>query len=620
MPLFWSTEDPAEAGAALVQQSKRDDSVNSARRECTIKYGSLYEGVTLASLSPYGYASIGNGEAPGGAHTFWGDKTPIIRNTCHAAVDTFTSKIAALDTPKPAMLTTEGSWRDRRQAKDLERLVEAEYLSPKGDFATLHELWIHAFRLAAAATGAVIVRFFTDHGGVNAKIHDTLDASVSPDGSWAILKTWYEVDDAIELFEGHEVAIRAAAKSPPADQTDASSDGTTQPEKVCIYEGWRGASGDEPGVYVVAVDGQTLMREEYPHERPPIVKLVIIPHLYGPWGHSLTHHMYESIRRDNLMLQSIDRAVSKSNRTTTFLEHNSLQNANALDEADDYKVVWTNGPPQVHTVSPLGFHPGHLQLAEQHRGDAHAIVGVSEMHSAGRKEPGLDSGIAQRYVAALINERFAAVQRRYVQAVAVDSAKVIIQLLCDIYQEDRELTRHWPGQDSLREVSAAVALHGIESLKYVIRPAAVSGSKNTPADRQQAAFELFRSGVLSQDAYAGLQSNGYDLPEAIEERNVQQEWFDRQIESYTFAPDNDVEKPDFYKPPLPHIDVPRALLQVIDGFMEAQLSGLEDQRLELFLMLMADLDAMLADSATGGQLVQNPQLQPAQSQQGAVAA
>lgn len=606
--LFWNSEDPAASGIALLDQSKRYDGLNSVRRESAMKNGSLYEGLQLSSLSPHGYA-VEAGSGPGGAYTFWGDKTPIIRNTCHAAVDTFVSKIAALDTPKPAMLTTEGSWRDRRQAKDLERLVEAEYLSPKGEFATLHELWIHAFRLAAAATGAVIVRFYADAGAVNAKIHDTLDASVSPDGSWAILKTWYEVDDAIELFPDHESELRTAAKNPPPDYADPQADGSMTPEKVCVYEGWRGASGDDPGVYVVAIDGQTLIHEEYPHDRPPLVKLVIIPHLYGPWGHSLTHHMYESIRRDNLMLQSIDRSVSKSSRQTSFVDRDQLVDKDSMNSSDDNLVIATNGPPSqaVHVVSPLGFHPGHLQLAEQHRADAHAIVGVSEMHSAGRKEPGLDSGIAQRYVAALINERFAAVQRRYVQAVAVDSAKIIIQILCDIFQDDKKLTRHWPGQDSLREVSAAVALHGIESLKYLIRPAAVSGSKNSPADRQQSAFELFKSGILSPDAYAGVQSNGYDLPEELDERDTQREWIDRQIERYMFASDDEVEQPEFYQSPLRHMDVPRALLRVIDAFLDAQLERLETQRLELYLMLFADLDSLLAETAnTNGQLPQQP--------------
>jgi hypothetical protein len=600
--LFWTAENPADAGAAMISQSKRGDGIAEIRRTTSLRYASLYEGVELGSLSPHGYA------ADSECGNFFGDNKPLIRNTCHAAVDTFTAKIAAIDTPKPAMLTTEGSWRDRRQAKDLERLVEAEYMSPKGDFATLHELWIHAFRLAAAATGAVLVHFYQDGDGVGARIHDTLDACISGDGSWVILKTWYEVDDAVELFPDDEAEIRKAATKPPLEYSDPQTGGHMTPEKVCIYQGWRGAHGDEPGCYVVAVDGKTLDYGEYPHERPPVVKLVITPHLYGPWGHSLTHHMYESIRRDNLILQSIDRSVSKSNRQMTFVEQDKLKNPDALAQAEDNIVIYTNEPVQPHIVTPQGFHPQHLALAEQHRADAHAIAGVSEMHSAGRKEPGLDSGIAQRYVAALINERFAAVQRRYVQAVAVDSAKVIIQILCDIYQDNPKLTRHWPGQDSLREVSASVALHGIEALKYVIRPAAVSGSKGSPAERQQAAFELFKSGVLSNDALAGLQSNGYDLPEEISERDTQREWLDAQLDKYMFASDDEVQRPDFYEPPLRHINVPRALVRTIDGFLEARMEKLESERQEFYLMLLADLDSLLAETAnTNGQLPQSPQ-------------
>lgn len=60
--------------------------------------------------------------------------------------------------------------------------------------------------------------------------------------------------------------------------------------------------------------------------------------------------------------------------------------------------------------------------------------------------------------------------------------------------------------------------------------------------------------------------------------------------------------------------MPRALLQVIDGFLEAQMQSLEDERLEYFLMLLADLDHLLSESAsTGGQLQQNPVLAPIQT-------
>lgn len=584
----------------------------------TLDYASLYEGVLLSSFGPCGYAASCDRDA---AVFRCDEKTPIIRNTAYACVDTFTSKIAAQDPPLPAMLTQEGSWKDRRQANDLERLVEAEYHSAKGGFATLHELWVSAFRLASAATGAVLVRFYNDAGKVGAKILDTLDCSISQDGTWVVVKSWYEVDDAVDLFPDREEDIRAAKCQPPMEWQHPMMTGFNSPDMVCIYEGYRVSRGGKPGTYVAALDHScdALVFDDYMHERLPVVKMVIVPHLKGPWGHSLTHHVYESCFRDNWMLQSIDRSVSKTNKQTTFVKEDSLAKGSSLDKSDDNQIIETTDNPNevIKVVNAPGFNPQHLELANLHRSDAHDISGVSELHTEGKKEPGLDSMVAQRYVADLINERFAAVQQRYIQAVAVDSALCIIQVLCDIFENDRKMTRAWPGQDSIREVSAAVALKGIGALKYIVRPAAVSGSHNSPADRQQSAYELYRSGALSQDAYSGLQAKGYDLPKEIAQRDVQSEWFERQMYKYQFASDKETKGPDFYLPPLRGIDVPRATLLVLDGFMTAQLEKLEDERLEFFLMLMADLSALATANQSEPQ--QNPLLAPAPVQK-AVAA
>jgi hypothetical protein len=611
---FWSAKTSADAAKSVVEMSRSDESVNAPRRELTLEYGSLYEGLELSTLGPCGYAVSVSPDM----RVFRGTDTPIIRNTCYAVVDTFTSKIAALDPPLPAFLTTEGSWKDRRQANDLERLVEAEYHSPKGGFPTLHELWVAGFRLAAAATGAVLVRFYNDAGKVGAKIHDSLDCSISPDGSWCVVRTWYEVDDAVDLFPDREEDIRRSASMPPLEYRAPQVTGFNAPEMVCIYEGWRVSRGGKPGIYVAALDKpgiDALVWDDYPHERLPVVKLVITPHLKGPWGHALTHHVFESTYRDNWMLQSIDRSVVKTNKQTTLYNKEQLADPeNSLDKSDDNVNIECTGDVRaaVNIINAPGFNPAHLELANLHRSDAHDISGVSELHTEGKREPGLDSMVAQRYVADLINERFAAVQQRYIQAVAVDSALCIVQVLCDIFEDDRKFTRTWPGQDSLREISAAVALRGIQSLKYICRPAAVSGSHNSPADRQQSAFELYRSGNLSPDLYAQLQSRGYDLPQAIAERSIQREWFDRQFEKYQFASDKDVAKPDFYQPPVRGIDVPGATVQVIDAFMEAQLGRLESNRLDYYLMLLADLSAMA--TANQGEPNQNPLLAPAPPQ------
>ncbi len=572
-------------------QWNAEESVREARREIVIRYASLYEGLNLSSFSHCGYSM-------GTEARFWGTDIPVIRNVIHEVIDTFVSKIGALDTPKTAMLTTEGSWRDRRQAKDVERLLEGEQASRKGDFATENELWIQALRIAAAAPGAVIVRYYADCGKVGAKIHDTLDCAISNDGTWVIISTWYEVDDAVELFPTHEVAIRASAGRAPDEVRPPTESGMHAPEMVEIVTGWRGRRGDKPGCYCAALakECHPLEWEEYAHEFPPTVKLVIDPHLKGPWGHSLTHHAYESCYRDNVIYASIDRSISKTNKSRTYADKSRLAEGSSLETTEDADVIYVEGDYVPHTESPPGFNKDQLQVAQQHYQDAHNIVGVSEMHTAGRREPGVDSAVGQRFVAALVNERFAAVQRRYVHAVAVEAARCKLQVLCDIYRDDKKLTRLWPGQDTLREISASSALKGVESLKYVFQAAAVSGSRNSPADRAQSASELFNMGILSPDRYASLQQGGYDLPEELDQIDTQREWWDKQIERWQFASDKEVAQPDFYVPPLRHMNVQRGLLRLIDGFLEAQMAGLEDERLEFFLMAMGDLDAIAAQS------------------------
>lgn len=614
MANFWSAKTPIDAAKAALQRFSLEEGRMSSKRQMALRYGSAYENVELSSFGPYGYA-VDTSEP---AH-FLDTKVVIIRNSIHSTVDTFVSKIGALATPKPALLTTEGSWKDRRQAGDIERLLEAEYLAPKAGYSTLNELWIQALRIAAAATGTVAVKYYAEGSKVQARIYDTLDMILSEDGKTVYCKSWYDADDLIEMFgEDYADIINEAKQPPPEEYKNYCSE-----DMVCLYEAWRGASSNKKGVYIAFLNAEDepLKYEDYLHELPPFVKLNVDSNLHGPYAFPLTHYAYESCYRDNALLGQIDKAVSKINKSTTYVNKEALAENSAMDtQSGDREVVYVQDVTQApKTDSAPGFHPAHLQLANMHKADSHSVPGVSEMHSAGRHEEGVDSAIGQRFIAALINERFAAVQRRYVQAVAVDSAKVIIQVLCDIYQENKKFTVNWPGQDSLREISAAVALKGIEALKYTIQPAAVNGSRNSPADRQQQAFELFKSQILSKDAYAGLQQNGYDLPEELDKIDSQREWWDKQIDKWMYAPDSKIVDDDFYNPPIRHMNVMTGFIRVIDGFLNAQMSMLEDERLEFFLMALADLDSMLADEAsTPTQLLpnaaQSPVPQPAQLQ------
>ena len=598
--LFYKAKTPDEAAERLIALANCNKSHQETRRQLAARYASLYEGLHISGLAPYGYTTDAS-------HYFkneQGDKIPIIRNACHSIIDTFVSKIAALETPKPSMMTTHGSWNERRTARQLELLVEAEFFEPQGRFATLEELWIHAVRIAAAATGSVAVKVcvYPNEGKVSHEIHDTLtmffDFGELTYGELLTMGeiTWFDVDRLCEIFPGakNEERIRKSVEKPPEEFQPPAGTTSYVTEMVALYEGWRGRHGDTPGKYCAAVKDGPLEFKDYDYPRPPFVWFVVDPHLYGILGHPLTHQVYESVKRDNLILAKIDRGVSKAIRGLTIVNKAALTDPTAFDSTEDDMVVDAPNPTEVvQHISALGFSPAHLDVAERHWLDAHNVSGVPEMHTASKAQPGITAAIADRQVAARLNERFAAVQRRYVQAVAVDDTKLIIQALREV-REQGKFTRLWPGKKFLEEVSSDVL--DLEESKYKIRPAATSGRANSPEGRLQLAFELRQMGILSDDGYAAVQQ-GYDVPEELDDRDTQREWLETEINRWLFAPDEEVQKPDFYHGPLKYMDLPAAISRVVDGLLEAQMEKLEDDRLEFFLLFLSDIDAALQQQA-----------------------
>lgn len=618
--LFYTAKNKREAGERLVKLVSANKGMQENRRLLAAKYASLYEGLQLTGLAPYSYST----NATAYFREDRGEQIPIIRNAAHSIVDTFVSKIAALETPKPSFMTTHGSWSDRRIAKQLELLVESEFYEPQGRFATLEELWIHAVRIAAAATGTVAVKVcvYPNEGKVSHEIHDTLTMSFDfGELTYGELltvgeTTWFDVERAVEIWgttKENEDLIRKSVQKPPEEFWQPWHTGEVT-EMVAIHEGWRGTHGTRTGKYCAAVKDGCLEFKDYDFARPPFVWLTIDPHLYGILGHCLVHQIFESVRRDNLIKSKIDKGVSKAVRNTIFIDQNKLVDPTALDVIEDDTIINMTDPNAVKFESAQGFHSSHPGVADGHWMDAHNVSGIPEMHTASKAEPGVTAAIADRQVAARLNERFAAFQRRYVQAVAVDNAKMIVQGLKEV-RDQGKFTRLWPGQKFLKEITSDAL--DLPENKYKVRPVAVSGRANTAEGRLQSAFELRQMGILSDAGYAAVQS-GYDTPEELSERDTEREWLENEINRWLYSPDEDLSKPDFYRPPLKYMDLGAAIERMKDGILEAQMEELEPDRMEFFLIFLSDIDAALVQRAQMAQqgAAPNP---PQQALQGGVA-
>lgn len=610
--LFYTAKNAKDAGARLIQLAESNKSIQETRRLLAARYASLYEGMSLSGLAPYGYSS----DAQHYFQSDTDDKIPLIRNAAHSIIDTWVSKIAAVETPKPAVLTSYGNWSDRRIAKKLEQLVEAEFYEPQGRFSTLEELWIHAVRIAVAATGSVAVKVcvYPNEGKVSHEIHDTLtmffDFGELTYGDLLTMGevTWFDVERAVEIWgttAAKEELIRGSIEKPPEEfRAPVGSTGGKLTEMVAIYEGWRGSHGEKEGRYCAAVRAGTLEWKPYTYARPPFVLYTPDPHLYGIFGHCITHHIYESVKRDNLILSKCDSGASKAVRNHIYVDKMKLAMHDALDVVEDDKIVDMTDPSAVNHVSAQGFHSSHKDLADSHWMDAHNVSGVPELHTTSKAQPGITAAIADRQIAARLNERFAAAQRRYVQAVAVDDSKLIIQALREVREHGSFRARLWQGEKFLREIDETAL--DLEDHKFKLRLAPVSGRANTPEGRLQLAFELRQMGILSDEGYAAVQT-GYDTPEELDDKNVERDWIDNEVERWLFSSDDEVLEPSFYRGPLRFMRPGPAIERVIGCLLEAQMEELEADRQEFFLLFLADLDAILqAQEVAGAQAGQMP--------------
>lgn len=597
---FYREKDPKRAveSAVALHVSNKDQA--TTRRMLAAKYGSLYENVSLSSLAPYGYAADAT-------HYFTAnngrEQIPLIRNTANAIIDAQVNWIAALDDPKPTFLTTQGNWVDKRKADKLRKLVLAGYDDRQGCHPNTYQLGHHALRMASAATGVVAVKViaYPNEPKVSHELRDTLDMAFD----WGELtygelltlveRTWFDADRLAEIYPDFEEEIFKNLEEVPKEFNFLAGQSKVK-RMVALYEGWRSQTSERPGKYVAGLkDGTPIAFDDYEYDSPPFAWLVCNPNLWGPLGSSTTHLIYESVLRDNLILSRIDRAVSKACQSVTFANQEALSDPTSLEWGEDAQVIYLRNmaqAPQYH--SPAGFSRDQLELAREHKNDAHDVSGMSEARTGGKAATGIDSAVGQRNVSALTTKRFASLQTRYIQFLGVDIAKLDIRAWKEIHERDPKFKKNYPGKDFLLEIDGSVL--DLEDSRYVLSSGATSGIKNTPADRSQTALELLQAGVLS-NVSAAMAQQDFDTPGALDDATPQRRWLSKEMYKWAYATDEETQDPDFYRGPLKYWNLPDALIQVIDGLTEAQLDDLEDERLEFFMLFLSDLDAQIQAKA-----------------------
>jgi hypothetical protein len=507
-------------------------------------------------------------------------------------------------------VASNADWSTRRKGPKLETFVGGLWACAQEPYSDIWDLGCAVFRDAAVCgIGHVKVWSDVDAGRV---IHERVfpwellvDATDSKYGRpnnlfqvttiprATLIALFPECSEALERTKGGTDWDDATI----ASVTPTASYGVRVVEMVRCYEWWSlPLSTAVPGKHVLAFADGILIEEAWKRDTFPFGSVRWSREFQGWHGRSLIDEISAIDDEMNDLVARVVRTVRLTGMGTIF-KH--IDDATPDPDNDDATVVRFEGPVPPTMSSPSPISPVHVQLIELLKGAAYEFSGVNQMTATAQKQAGIESGSAIRLVADLQSERFAVVWRAY-QQLFVDVARHDIACVRELAIEDPKFAVKWPGAGFLSSISWSSV--DLEDELYVIQIASAPSVKGTPADRLQTAQELYAAGNLSADAMMAVRTY-LDLPGELDRSSRQRNVIEQYIEGWLDADEHVLASKDLatvtredgsplFRPPVRWMRLEDALLQVVDGYLQAELDNAPDSIKELFLrwIEMADTE------------------------------
>jgi hypothetical protein len=312
--------------------------------------------------------------------------------------------------------------------------------------------------------------------------------------------------------------------------------------------------------------------------------------------------VYDEILKLNEILATCDFAHTHTPKQIHYVHEQSVEDIGDIETVASVKVVKTKSPQYQPTVeNPAPFNRIDLELLAEHERGIARTLGIDEMHSGAKAEPGLPSAVAQREAASRFDDRASAGHRAYIQWVAVDMARHLLKAQRALYEANHAFKRKWTGEMFSKEIEAKDIIDlDFEALQVRIKP--ISEKKNTPEERVQYAQELAEQGAIPFEAYMAVLEH-YDTPGETRVIKTQRRWVAWQIDQWLMTRDDD---PVQYQSPRPWMRKSDALVQVVDALMEAELNDVPADRLQYFFDFIGELTQMMAAEVAPPQAPQAP--------------
>lgn len=577
-------DESAHEVAGLVDHLEQNQ---TALRERAMASISLYEGRRITSLEPTAYSS---------AETYEGDGfRRLYMNAARGIVHGVIAKVAGRTRPKTQIVASGADWATKRKGKRLERFVEAQKSQPQGRYRDSWAVCLRVFQDACVAIGKGTLKVFANHeeGKVTVERRLPWETFTDPRETRSgcsplnrFEKANWDKDLLAARYPNKRDAIFRAGK----DDLPGSV-GYGNPSSVQVYEAWRLPVAGKGGRHVICIDGTLLDSFEWKRHEFPYIDVYWAEEFLGDGGTSLIEELEPQNDELNYTAERMREAMRLAANVVGTYEEGSVDETLLKSNENGLWIPRQKGSAPPTWTPGGGFGPSDLEWFNLNWARMFELSGHSQASNAGRKEPGVTSGIALRTVDAKETERFSVQATAYEQMTAVDLPRHIIACTRELAEDNPKFAARWKGRGFLQEIPWSDV--DMEDDMYELSTDAVSGLVNTPADKLQFAQDMYNGGVWTKDQF--LRAVQYkDTESEMESGNSQDALIEKLIEDFLDATPETQESGEFkYMAPIPFMDHQAAMLQMAKAYMQHARDGAPDFNLDFFLRYMSDLDTQI---------------------------
>lgn len=488
--LWWRVEEDDVAGAIFAYVASLD-SWQRMRQTINAENAKFYWGKDV-----YG---IGGPRAIGSFTSATGSEYSITENAIASVVDTAVSLIAG-NRPKPVFLTEGEGWAKGRQAKKLGQFVLGLY-----DRLKIYQLATRIFKDCCVFDVAALKVYADDKAGLPC-VERVLSDDIVVDEQESRTTTprqmhqrrWVDRGVLARLYPEQAAEIWRADASGVRRGTSRA-----QGNMVEVLESWHLPSeeGADDGLYVVCVQGTCLYREKYEKDYFPFVFLKWNSPLTGFYGQGIVEPLtllQMDLNEKNKFIRRCQRAIIRPDIYGAF----NQRMPDAFFETGVGRFFQTRDgkPPTFYTPQALNAETYNERERIVQR--MFAIAGVGEMQAQGKKQSGVESGIAIREVNDIQAGRFG-IQAEAYEDFHLEVAQRLVWCMRDLSAESGAKT-----------TVAFRAKHFAQTIKWTdvdpkedafhVTIQAASLISRTPAGQRQEAMDLFQMSLIDKAEFRHL--------------------------------------------------------------------------------------------------------------------